>query len=411
MTSITKLSLKDIRCFAGEQTVTLPRITLLVGENSTGKTTFLACCSVFAHLACNQERSYNPFKIDLIDMGTFETIARQESDSFILGGCVDGVDMRFEFASKDGTLCEQRAMVKPQGMPELQFERVRSAGIWKLTSPSFAFNLDSNNVSYRQFSQWLGMAVRYQQLPYGGDIGILKKVKRYKSSDSEITHYVRLVNHLTKLSSALPASQPKIRTISPQILSPRREYTNHPLFPGGFDRTHELEVARERIARAGSQLKLFSDIDIQREPGGGYALEVTVFGRRRNIVDVGFGVHCVLPMLKLIGEDSGATILMQQPETHLHPMAQALLAQFIAESEGRYVIETHADHIINRLCICVRKGEVTPGDVEIFWFEQRERGNDVVIHEIKIDEEGNLIDAPANYREFFERETEEFLGF
>ena len=112
-----------------------------------------------------------------------------------------------------------------------------------------------------------------------------------------------------------------------------------------------------------------------------------------HIVDVGFGVHCVLPILKLIGEDSGATILMQQPKTHLHPMAQALLAQFIAESEGRYVIETHADHIINRLCICVRKGEVTPGDVEIFWFEQRERRNNVVIHEIKIDEAKNAIEG------------------
>ena len=399
MISVTKLSLKDIRCFAAEQTVTLPRITLLVGENSTGKTTFLACCSAIAQLACNQEHSYNPFNTAPIDMGTFETIARQKSNSFMLGGCVDGVEMRFEFASGDDrTPYEQGAMVKPQGMPELQFERVRPAGIWKLTGPSFAFNLDADSVSFGQFSQWLGMAVKYQQLPFGGDIRIFKR--RYNSSDSDITHYVRLVNHLTKLSSALPASKPKICAIPPQILSPHRVYGNHP---------HELEAARERIARVGGQLKLFSDIDIQRQSSGGYALEVTVFGRRSNIVDVGFGVHCVLPMLKLIGEDSEATILMQQPETHLHPMAQALLAQLIAESEGRYVIETHADHIINRLCICVRKGEVAPGDVVIFWFEQRE--NDAVIHEIKIDEEGNLIDAPANYREFFERETEEFLGF
>ena len=39
----TNLILQDVRCFDGEQHGQLRGITLLVGENSTGKTTFLGC--------------------------------------------------------------------------------------------------------------------------------------------------------------------------------------------------------------------------------------------------------------------------------------------------------------------------------------------------------------------------------
>ena len=406
MTSITRLLLKDIRCFSGEQAVTLPRITLLVGENSTGKTTFLACCSALAKLACNEESgSYNPFNIATFNMGNFETIVRKESDAFKLGGCVGGVEMSFQFSSRNEMPCEEGAKIKPEGMPELQFERMRSDRIWKLTGPSFVFDLNANSVSYEQFSQWLGSAVRYQHLPYAGNIGIFKKQPEF--SDSLIAPFVRLTNHLIKLSSKLPLSDAVTRGLRPEINSPMREHNALPLFPDGFE-GHEYELTRQRIAQAGRKLKLFSDCNIQRVPGG-YALEVTVDDYARNIVDVGFGVHAILPTLKVIGEDPSKTILLQEPETHLHPMAQALLAQLIAKAEGRYLIETHADHIINRLCICVRRGDLTPEDIGILWFEKQKSG--AVIHEIKIDEEGNLIDAPAHYREFFDCETEAFLGF
>ena len=62
MNAITEVALEEIRCFAGKQTVSLPRIAVLVGENNTGKSTFLACCSALAELSCNEEiASYDPF--------------------------------------------------------------------------------------------------------------------------------------------------------------------------------------------------------------------------------------------------------------------------------------------------------------------------------------------------------------
>ena len=79
-------------------------------------------------------------------------------------------------------------------------------------------------------------------------------------------------------------------------------------------------------------------------------------GHQRNIMDVGYGVSQSLPIIvdvlaaeEQIGERNGnyCTFLMQQPEVHLHPRAQAELASFFADSyskrNNRFMIETHSE--------------------------------------------------------------------
>lgn len=74
---------------------------------------------------------------------------------------------------------------------------------------------------------------------------------------------------------------------------------------------------------------------------------------RANFVDVGFGISQVLPVLVqglLMG--SGDTYVVQQPEIHLHPDAQAGLADFfihLAQRGVRCVVETHSEYLLLRL--------------------------------------------------------------
>ena len=71
--SITNVKLKDFRCFREEQTARLAPLTLLVGENSTGKTSFLAMIRILSDVARNLR---NPdFKEDPYDLGSFDEIA------------------------------------------------------------------------------------------------------------------------------------------------------------------------------------------------------------------------------------------------------------------------------------------------------------------------------------------------
>ena len=100
--------------------------------------------------------------------------------------------------------------------------------------------------------------------------------------------------------------------------------------------------------------------------------------------------------------------LLQQPEVHLHPSAQAALGSFfcqVANPDRQLVIETHSDHLLDRVRMDVRDGttDLKPDDVSILFFERKDL--DVRIHSLRIDEEGNIEGAPDGYRNFFLEET------
>ena len=115
----------------------------------------------------------------------------------------------------------------------------------------------------------------------------------------------------------------------------------------------------------------------------------TAKGPKRNFIDVGYGVSQALPILtELFRKDSARTFLLQQPEVHLHPSAQAALGTLFCRlaSQGRQLlVETHSDHLIDRVRMDVRDRttKLRPKDVSILYFE---RGNlDVHIHSLRID--------------------------
>ena len=121
----------------------------------------------------------------------------------------------------------------------------------------------------------------------------------------------------------------------------------------------------------------------------------------------------MLPVITELFRDSETPMfLLQQPEVHLHPSAQAALGSLfcrIADRRRQLVIETHSDHLLDRVRMDVRdgRGKLKPDDVSILFFE---RGNlDVRIHSLRLDGEGNVLNAPPSYRRFFMEETKRSL--
>ena len=109
--------------------------------------------------------------------------------------------------------------------------------------------------------------------------------------------------------------------------------------------------------------------------------------------------------------------LLQQPEVHLHPSAQAALGGLFCEAavDGRQlIVETHSDHLIDRVRMDVRDGEsdLKPEDVSILYFERRNLA--VTIHSLGWDADGNLVGrqgpVPDGYRQFFRTERRRSLG-
>jgi predicted ATPase len=99
-------------------------------------------------------------------------------------------------------------------------------------------------------------------------------------------------------------------------------------------------------------------------------------------------------------------MLLQQPEVHLHPKAQAALGSFfvrlVSKAEKHFVIETHSDFIVDRIRQEIAAGKIDCNSVGILFFDKKTLRQSV--YSLALDKMGNILDAPPTYREFFLRE-------
>jgi predicted ATPase len=131
-----------------------------------------------------------------------------------------------------------------------------------------------------------------------------------------------------------------------------------------------------------------------------------------NLTDVGYGVSQSLPIIVQSILRSGSDfLLLQQPEVHLHPRAQAALGSFfvrqVAKNNRRFVIETHSDYLLDRVRQEIASGFLMPHQVSILFFDKP--GLETTIHHLSLDENGNILDAPPFYRRFFLEEEMNLL--
>lgn len=102
-------------------------------------------------------------------------------------------------------------------------------------------------------------------------------------------------------------------------------------------------------------------------------------GKDVDLTSVGVGVSQVLPVLLLcLLARRGSVVLMEQPELHLHPAMQLRLADFLlacARSGRQILIETHSEHLINRLRLRVAEDESnSTGEMVQLLFAEQENG-------------------------------------
>ena len=122
-------------------------------------------------------------------------------------------------------------------------------------------------------------------------------------------------------------------------------------------------------------------------------------GVKTNLYDMGFGTSQVLPIIIegfFISENS--VLLIEQPEIHLHPKAQATLGDLfieIAAENKILVIETHSEHLIQRIQRRIAEGTITNDDVAFYYIEMSEEGSK--IQNLIINEDGYIENIPDGF--------------
>lgn len=148
-----------------------------------------------------------------------------------------------------------------------------------------------------------------------------------------------------------------------------------------------------------------------------------------SIKDVGFGISQVLPVvIQVYFADRGDTLLLEQPEIHLHSQAQAELADLFLDAidfyrskdngnkqKKRLIIETHSENLLLRLRRRIAENyldkkakiKADPNDIAIYFIENKNSTS--IAHHLKINEKGEFVDLPDEFAKFFSDDFNEHL--
>ena len=443
------VTLKNYRCFREEQTARLAPLTLLVGENSTGKTSFLAILRALWDIAFADR--VPDFREEPFDLGAFEDIAYNRG----VGDTDDAASFEAGFVYKypryRSSVVRYDATFKNyDGTPFPAKRRLHGNEAW------IEVAVDKKSVVRSQFGtqskHWEIERPRYTSYDFHSDrlfpmanSSMLRRsflageVGPEDDGDNPTRDDLAKISRLSAplISYGWGGRSPNLRPFAgtPVRSRPRRTYDPIrpardaegeyiPAYLANLYRGNAAEWQRLKASLEGFGRKsgLFDDISVMsfgKTSGAPFQIRIRKWGKRRkgvdrNLIDVGYGVSQALPMLtELLRPDSPQMFLLQQPEVHLHPSAQAALGSLfcdVAAQRKQLIVETHSDYIIDRVRMDVRDRTtgLKPDDVSILYFERDDL--DVKIHSIRLDEMGNVLDAPHSYGKFFMEETRRSIG-
>jgi predicted ATPase len=131
-------------------------------------------------------------------------------------------------------------------------------------------------------------------------------------------------------------------------------------------------------------------------------------------INVGFGVTYVLPIIvAILKAKKGDLVIIENPESHLHPAGQSKVAELcaIASANGvQIIVETHSDHFLNGIRVATKKGLLTPEQSKVYYFRKEKDELETKIDEINIDKEGGKDSYPKGFFDQFDDDLDELLG-
>ena len=125
-------------------------------------------------------------------------------------------------------------------------------------------------------------------------------------------------------------------------------------------------------------------------------------------VNVGYGYSYILTLLTaMVLAPKDSFIIVENPEAHLHPSAQAkMMNELIAMAKERkiqLIVETHSDHILNTSLRAVKERKLEVSDLQVLFFSNHtdEEGNmEARVQNLEVNQLGHILNPP---KQFFEQ--------
>lgn len=166
------------------------------------------------------------------------------------------------------------------------------------------------------------------------------------------------------------------------------------------------EKSREFINKWLRKFDIADELRFENIEGVATSLYLIKDGVKTALADLGYGITQFIPILLKVSLempiDSNRVgfnyvkklILLEEPETNLHPMFQSLMADFLLDAtrtfEVRFLIETHSEYLVRKFQLLTAEGLLQTNESVLYYFTANQDGYDEKVRKIRIGHNGSL---------------------
>jgi predicted ATPase len=411
------------------------RVTGFFGTNSSGKTSIIQFLLMLKQTKDGTDRAISlDLNGDLVSLGTISDVLHGHDESLTLQWDLDFFlesDLSISDASKETSTVISRSK-------QLS---ISSANVVQGGAPK------ANRLSYRLGELEFSLAPRTEQISQfdlacrklgsgAADFHFVRTqgrawrlpgpIKSYAFPDQARTYFQNAA-FLADLESAYEEQLDKVYYLGPLRIYPQRDYLWTRSRPTDVGQRGEkaidailaaTEAQEKRNLKYKAQHKSFQEMIAYwlREMGLIEEFRVEEIGSNSNrwqarvrtrksatevlLTDVGFGISQVLPVVTLLQYvPEGATVVLEQPEIHLHPLAQAALADVIIQAAThrrvQILLESHSEHLLLRLQRRIAEQAISSDDVRLYFCDAPK--GESTITKLEVDLLGNILNWPDKF--------------
>jgi predicted ATPase len=421
---------KNFRGFDDTGWITIKPLTILIGPNNSGKTSFFAPLLIMAQTVKSADAKTSlitrgPF----IDAGSPSNLLNNQSKSRPLY-------LGFKFHPHIPKKITPKIGDEPPGTLEVTFS-LDKKGELQLIEYSLSDAIDrpyltkrrDKSGNYPVQSKTIRLKGRERQMAASAPptnflfspsaVFRLERLQPKTFSDG-------LAIYLTLISFAFNSINDilhRLAYVGPLRTRPQRTYSilgEHPQSVGisGSDMTTIMyKRANEISSKLNEWVRRFefgSGVRLKKTSEESCTIELTPLrgqGKPVNIVDSGFGISQVLPLIvQALTARTGSITIAEQPEIHLNPRLQSTLADLFVEmanTDHRVIVETHSEHLLLRLRTLLASRKIDASKVAVYYVESDNKKS--TVKSVPLEQDGS-IDLNKWPRGFFGDSLQESLA-
>jgi predicted ATPase len=410
-------------------------ITGFFGTNSSGKTSLLQFLLLLKQTKDGTDRAISlDLNGDLVSLGTIADVLPGHDEKLALQWELEfrlDAELSISDASKETTTVISRSdslnisssNVVVNGAPKANRLSYRHGAQEFLLSPR-AENSPQFDLSHRKLEE--GAADFHFVRTQGRAWRLPGPIKSYAFPDQARTYYQNAA-FLADLEAAYEEQLDRIYYLGPLRQYPQRDYfwtRSRPTDVGQrgekaidailaateANETRNLKAKahhksfQEVVAYWLKEMGLIEEFRVDEIAKNSNRWQARVRTRRNSsevlLTDVGFGISQVLPVVTLLQYvPEGSTVILEQPEIHLHPLAQASLADVIIQAAThrrvQVLLESHSEHLLLRLQRRIAEQAISTDDVRLYFCDAP--NGESAITKLEVDLLGNILNWPDKF--------------